>query len=106
MAHVIIYRHAIPHRTEAEWQVVINRRLGAVTAIHESQAWRAVMALQWLTPLQPQALASPNPYDRTLSKRHWEALMQHWRDGLRHHLRAQPEVSLQELATVHLVVAD
>ena len=69
---------AIVNVNEADWARRRDSRRGAVAAVKATQAYVTV----FVTVYRPRP-ATPDPEDRTLAKRTWEAAMSEWRCALR-----------------------
>jgi hypothetical protein len=67
---------------DAEWQRRQSKRAASVAAIKRTPEYQRCQALDSLHPVTTGIL-SPDPFDRTVSKRSWEKEMMDWRHALR-----------------------
>jgi hypothetical protein len=67
---------------EAEWQHRLVKRTTSVAAIKQTPEYLRCRALELTHPIANRTM-SPDPADRTISKRKWETRIITWRNGLR-----------------------
>ena len=68
--------------SDADWQVRQAKRSASVVAIKRTSEYLRCQALDRTRPV-PNRMTSPDPFDKTISKRGWETGIMDWRFGLR-----------------------
>merc|ERR1712137_583628 len=75
----------LPPASEEDWQRRIAKRTGAVATIKGTAEYQAFFARGGASALAPGVPApkTPDPQDRSVSKRNWESSVMEWRTALR-----------------------
>jgi hypothetical protein len=68
--------------SDADWQLRQAKRSASVVAIKRTSEYLLCQALDRTRPV-PNRMTSPDPFDKTISKRGWETGIMDWRSGLR-----------------------
>lgn len=85
----------IPDATEEEWQHRIEKRTKAVACVKDSPEYAHYQARRSRAERRKDDPHSPEPTDRTVSKRQWEFVVQQWRAGLRNFYAADKASELE-----------
>ena len=67
---------------ENDWNHRLGKRTAAVEAVYKSVGYKIFVQIKDEPSNHRVRPISPNPHDRTLSKRHWEYAIQCWRNAI------------------------
>ena len=69
--------------TDEDWQKRNLKRLQVVNGTKSTPEYQRMSGMRERGELGTAAPSTPDPHDRQVSKRKWEALVMHWRRSLR-----------------------
>jgi len=73
----------IPEATEEDWERRKETRMLSVKIRKETPEYRLYLEKKLRKELQADEPLTPDPIDRTLSKRKWKHLLQQWSEGFK-----------------------
>lgn len=73
---------ALPKATEEEWQHRKTQRQRSIASMKATREYQWHASRRSVGVREDGEPLTPNPFDRSVSKRHWKYVLQQWRDAL------------------------